>query len=352
MKQKEKVLFRFSFSTALRFCVFALIIFFTHSIQAQSTDQSFPTAVTTNQISGTIRARDIGDPRLTTYFYVFSGAQGDIFINVVSRNLDGDIDVFTANGLKPLTKIRVYSDSSDNETGRIIYLRQNEKLLLRVEGRSPNDEPATFQIKFAGSFLAEKATTETEKNDAPQVKAENNGEVRVNSVGTIIEIKPKPTPKPVETPVITETAKTVTETIEEKAETVQSTEKNEKAEVTTEKEMLESAVNEEKPAETKQEKPRLEVVITDNLAKPTEEKKAEVTKKEVETTTEKAETEREVNPLENIKLIVIFKNGTKIERPMSEILRVNVVKGILTIIHKDGSEGRYSILDVAEMTIK
>jgi hypothetical protein len=37
---------------------------------------------------------------------------------------------------------------------------------------------------------------------------------------------------------------------------------------------------------------------------------------------------------------------------MSEVLRVNVDKGILTIVSKDGTIGRYSILDVSEMTIK
>lgn len=308
------------------FCIlhFTFCLAFTN---AQSTDQSFPTAITTNQISGTIAARDIGDSRLTTYFYIFGGGQGDIFINVVSKNLDGDIDVFTANGLKPLTKIRVYSDTSDNETGRIIYLRQPEKLILRVEGRSPNDEPGTFQIKFAGSFLAEKVPTKTEKTDAPQVKTENQGEVRVNSVGTIIQ--PKPTPKPIETPAKTETA------AEKKVE--------EKTEVAEQEETQETIKKEEAKPVTAKAKPSLVVVITDNLELPGEENAAEKTEETPK---------KEINPLENIKLIVIFKNGTKIERPMSEILSVNVDKGILTIIHKDGTIGRYSILDVAEFTIK
>ncbi len=309
----KKALLKFSSFASLRLCVFALIFFFAHSIQAQSTDQNFPTAITANQISGTIKARDVGDSRLTTYFYVFGGEQGDIFINVVTKNFDGDVDVFTLNGLKPLTKIRVFSDSSDNETGRIIYLRQPEKMILRVEGRSPNDEPATFQIKFAGSFVAEKAATK--ENDSPQVKSENQGEVRVNSVGTIIETKP--TPKPIETPKETET---VVEKKEEKAE---------KTEV---------AEQETKPKATSK-KPNYEVVITDNLETPIEEKTEETPKKEV-------------NPLENIKLTVIFKDGTKIERPMSEIINVNVDKGILTIIQKDGTIGRYSLLDVAKMTIE
>lgn len=330
-------------------------------IKAQSSDQNFPTPVTTNQIDGTIKARDLGDSRLTTYYYVFSGTQGDIFVNVVTKNFDGDIDIFTLNNLKPLTKIRVFSDSSDNETGRIVYLRQPEKLLLRIEGRTPNDEPATFQIKFAGSFVAEKPSNE--RNDVPQVKNANQGDVRVNSVGTIVETKPKPTPKPAETPA--------------KPEAKQEEVKEEKTEVAEQKEEV------PKP-EPKVEKPAVEVIVTDNLSIPKPENKEEKPAEKTEKTPKNAENadnkteekeakeqsaenktevkeqsvaedkkeEKESNPLEKIKLVIVFKNGTKIERPMSEILNVNIDKGILTVIAKDGTIGRYSILDVVEMTIK
>ena len=76
-----------------------------YSVQAQSTDQNFPTAVTSNQIEGTIKARDIGDSRQTIYFYTFNGTQGDVFVNVVTTNFDGTIDVFNADNLQPITKI-------------------------------------------------------------------------------------------------------------------------------------------------------------------------------------------------------------------------------------------------------
>ena len=316
-------------------------------VNAQSTDQSFPTAVTEKQIIGTIQARDLGDSRLTTYFYLFGGDQGDIFLNIVTKNFDGDIDVFTLNGLKPLTKIRVFSDSSDNETGRIIYLRQPEKLLLRIEGRTPNDDPATFQIKFAGSFIAEKNSTK--ESDAPKVKSENQGDVKVNSIGTIIQTKPKPTPKP-------------TETVAEKKVEVNETTKTEEKPVKKVEEKKETPKKEE-------EKPKFEVVITDNLEKQKEEKtetklevKTDVTKTDekveenAEVKKEEVKTEetpkKEVNPLENIKLTVVFKDGKKMERSMSDILSVNVDKGTLTIIEKDGTISRYSILDIVEFTIR
>jgi hypothetical protein len=331
-------------------------------VKAQSTNQSFPTPVTTNEINGKINARDIGDARLTSYFYVFNGTQGDVFINVVTKNFDGDIDVFTANNLRPLTKITVYSDNPENETGRIVYLRQPEKLILRIEGRTPNDEPATFRIKFAGSFEPLKAVAETEDQNPPEVKTENQGDVRVNSVGTIIEVKPKPTPKVKET----EKSETVAESKKEEKKSEKPAEK-EKAE---EKKAETDEVAEKKEEETSEkeiDKPKEKtapvVVITDNLPKTEEKKTEETEEKKTDETVVKKESKTknkttkkvkpvEPNPLENIKLVVLFKDGTKIERPMSEVLRVNVDKGILTIVAKDGTIGRYSILDVAEMTIK
>jgi hypothetical protein len=352
------------FEKSLRLCVSALIIFFSfHSIQAQSTNQSFPTPVTTNEINGKINARDLGDARLTSYFYTFTGNQGDVFINVVTKNFDGDIDVFTANNLRPLTKITVYSDNPENETGRIVYLRQTEKIILRIEGRTPNDEPATFRIKFAGSFEPLKALAETEEQNPPEVKTENQGDVRVNSVGTIIEVKPKPTPKVKET----EKSETVAESKKEekKSEKPAKKEKAEKKKAETDEvaEKTEEEQQSEKEIDNPKEKTAPVVVITDNLPK-TDEKKTEKTEesKENETVVKnesktKNKTTRKVkpaepNPLENINLVVLFKDGTKIERPMSEVLRVNVDKGILTIVSKDGTIGRYSILDVSEMTIK
>ncbi len=363
-------------------CILCILIGTFLSTKAQSTNQNYPTPIMTNEISGKIPARDIGDARLTSYFYIFNGNQGDIFINVQTSNFNGDVDVFTADNLRPLTKITIYADVSENETGRVVYLRKPEKLVLRIEGRSPNDDAATFKIKFAGSFAAITNVAETDAPDAPKVKTENQTDVRVNSVGTIIEVKPKPTPTPKETIAKTEPKKTDTsaedkeETVEKKIEETDITEK-----VTTDK----TTVIIEKTAEPETEKSvetpkesKPEVTITDDLAKPDvekvtgeetpEENKAEVsTKIIIEKTPEVAETKtvkkkakptkkpnkpKEPNPLGNIRLIVLFKDGTKIERPMSDVLKVSVDKGILTVISKNGSVGRYSILDVAKMTIE
>jgi len=357
-------------------------IFSVQYLNAQSTDQSFPTAITANEISGKIPARDIGDARQTGYFYVFNATQGDVFINVVTSNLNGDIDIFTADNLRPLTKITVYADASDSETGRVIYLRQPTKLILRVEGRTPNDDAASYRIKFAGSFAPAQINL-AENSESPTVKSDNQTDVRVNSVGTIIEIKPKPTPKPKETVAEAKPNKEK-ETQEQKA-------KDDVGKVETDARAAESkptireeekVADKEKPTVTQNETKPV-IVATDELPKkePSETEAVTETKKdstdktgekviepatnknaiEEETTAkiepkkiEKAKSIKPLSPaaLENIRLIILFKDGSKIERPMSEIIKVGVDKGVLTITARDGAVGRYSILDVEKMTIE
>lgn len=342
------------------FCLsFCAVIF----ANAQSSDQNFPTPITSNQLAGTINARAIGDSRLTTYYFTFSGEQGDIFINVVTNNFNGDIDVFAAEGLRPLTKIVVFADNSENETGRVIYLRKPEKILMRIQGRSPNDDPATFQIKFAGSFAAS-SETETDAPKLPEITRENESGVIVNSVGTIIGIKPKPTPEPkeivVEKTVDEETVeeKSGEETIAEKVDEKTEPEKIETPQViiTDELEKKEVAESEETVVKSEDENK------TEQAETPVENKevKPEITSEETETAEkekpkkvkEKTKKEKELEALENIQLVVLLKDGGKIERPMSEILKFGVEKGILTIIHKNGSISRYSILDVESVTIR
>jgi len=53
-----------------------------------------------------------------------------------------------------------------------------------------------------------------------------------------------------------------------------------------------------------------------------------------------------------VNLVILFKDGSKIERPMTEVLRFTVDRGVLTVISRDGTVGRYSILDVAKVTIE
>ena len=349
---------------SLCLCVSVVAIFlFSITARAQSTNQNFPTGVTSNEINGTIKARDIGDARLTTYFYTFNGVQGDIFINVVTKNLDGDIDVFSAEGLRPLTKIRVYSDNPEGETGRVIYLRQPQKLILRIEGRTPTDEPATFRIKFAGSFQAVAGTPETDESKDPEVAANQDSDVRVNSVGTIIAIKPKPTPTPRIARVEKEESKASEgkikpdepqpETYEEKKPKDAKDEKTPEV-VVTENLPEKKDEPETKPEETVPETPKKTPRTRRTTPRTRRNPPAETTETKPKPTPEKKTEPAPVAPadLANIRLVVEFKDGRKIERPMNEVLRFGVDKGILTIINKDGYIGRYSMLDIAKITVE
>ena len=341
------------------------------SLFGQSTNQNYPTPVTSTEISVSIKARDIGDARLTSYYYQFDGEQGDLFINIVTRNFTGDIDVFTMRELRPLTKIVVFADFAEQETGRVIYLRKPEKMILRVQGRTPGDDAASIRIKFAGSFLASTAAEPPHEPELPNVTAKNESGIRVNSVGTIVEVIPKATPVPPPPPtVIAEAEKPEPAKIEEERRETPA--------------KSDTATAPEEPAN------KVEVVVTDNTAAktpptspagrrsarnrrgippkttpadatpaesaavtPADTTKATPagTRRGRNTAPPKA-TEPDVDPLQNINLVILFKDGSTIQRPLSEVLRFSVDKGMLTVIGKDGTTGRYSMLEVAKVTIE
>ncbi|HVF45957.1 MAG TPA: hypothetical protein VNA17_00175 [Pyrinomonadaceae bacterium] len=322
------------------FALVATLGFILPAVSAQSTDQNYPTPITSTEISGTIKARDIGDTRLTSYFYAFEGSQGDIFINVVAKNFSGDIDVYNAEGLRPLAKIVIYADAGTTETGRLIYLRKAERLILRIEGRTPNDDPAHLRIKFGGSFIALAPQKAVEAPTIAPTSAEETA-VKVNSVGTIIPAVPKPppareivseqvTPKPTEdtrsepSPPVSDPPpadKSATDTV---PETVF---ENKSAKV---------VVTPEKKAAAKRPSRRAASRVATSAAK----------------TETSAPEEKKPDPLASIRLIVQLKDGESIERPMNEVVKFSVDKGVLTVILKGGKITRYSILDVARVTIE
>jgi hypothetical protein len=348
------------------------------SIFGQSSDQTFPTPVRTNEISGTIKARDVGDSRLTTYFYTFEGEQGDLFVNVQTRNFSGDIDVYVASGLRPLTKMVMYPETSETETGRVIYLRKPERLVLRIEGRTPGDDDAFFKIKFAGSFAASKLD-DSQAPEMPKVNAESNNGIRVNSVGTIIEVVPKPRPTPKETiaaadeplkaekekPAEDEAKKSADDTVKE--ETTRKTEDESRAEKRSKPEVI---ITDPVVVETKKETPKAppragrrtrrttppkkdpaKEVTADTEPKPPEVEKVGA-KPPARTRRTKAAVEPEPDPMENIRLVIYFKDGSTIERPMTEVFKFSVERATLTVISKDGSIGRYKMVEVTRVSIE
>ena len=309
------------------FGIILALLFLSLSAAAQSSDQNFPTSVSSNEIVGGIKARDIGDSRTTSFYYALGGSQGDIFINVVTKNFVGDIDIFTQDGLRPMTKIVVF-DAALTETGRLIYLRKDEKLLLRIQGRTPNDDPASFRIKFGGSFVA----LAPKKEEAPPViesERVDSGRV-VNSVGTIVEVKPKPVK---DLPPSIEKKPEVKEPKKESAVAVKKETEPKPANVSKKPEVvIESSIKApEKIAAKPKEKP------TAGAAAAKENRKHE---------------EKKADPLASIRLVIKMKDGTLIEKPMSEVLKFSVDKGILTVISKSGTISKFSILDVSKVTIE
>ena len=365
--------------------VFIGVAFVTAS--GQSSDIAFPTALTENQISGVIKARDVGDPRVTTYYYTFNGTQGDLFINVVTKNLSGSVDVFLSDSMRPVSNIIVYADVVQSETGRVIYLRKPEKLILRIQGRTPNDDPAEFQVKFAGGFEA--ATPSKEEPPVPKVTdvGENDSGVKVNSVGTIIAVMPKPKPSPKATPTVVAKAEQKSE------EEVKSGDENVSADRSVQPKAedkppknpeVKIAASEKKEVDSKQPKavaaktktpskrptkPKSdETAGAKSAAQPTEpEKKVDTGDAEkrskpkvvVTDTTAKSEPPAKKeppaakpNPLANVRLVILFKDGSKVERPMTEVFRFTADQSTLTVISTNGRTAKYPILDVISVTIQ
>ena len=340
-------------------CFYLLV--FASSLAAQSTDQNFPTPIRTNEISGVIKARDVGDSRITSHFYTFEGGQGDLFINIQTTNFSGDVDVFAMPGIRPLSKMVMYADATVSETGRVIYLRKPETILLRIEGRTPGDEEATYRIKFAGGFIASRA--QDDAPEAPKVNMESRSDIRVNSVGTIVDVVPKPTPtvKDESAPV----SDAPTAEVERKADDgdVARTAKKADAVIPDEPRVKQEVVvtdtlaPKEKPEPTRQDKAvgarrRRGSKVRSNEQRVTESPKETDAKTVKEDATAKSERPKPIDPMSGIRLVIRFKNGGVIERPMTEVSKFTVERAVLTVISKDGTVGRYQMIEVSGVTIE
>ena len=345
---------------ALFFCVIFLSLFavlFNTPSSGQSTDQINPTPIVSNEVNGQIKARDIGDSRLTTFYYTFNGKRGDIFINVLTKNLNGDIEVFTTNSLKSRTKITIYADNSDSETGRVIYMRKPEPLILRVQGRTPDDDPATFQIKFAGSFAPMAVTSKDKSNELPEIDTNGRDTVRVNSVGTIIEDKVDSETQPkdleIEKPnepkkeVVSKKRSEIPEKFDprKKEERTKTTLLNERPRVIIsdpfDKEKSVKPEGARKPDLTvkiKKPPPRSALVTIERVP----EKKVEDSKKTFD----------KRKALSKIRLVIVFKNGKRFSRRMSKVASVNVFDGVLKVVEIDGTVNKFSIFDIEKTTIE
>ena len=333
---------------------------------AQSTNESFPTPLLQNEISGKILARDIGDSRLTSHFYTFFADNGDVNLALETENFDGDIDLFEAVTLRPLVKITVAAEAAPSQTSRVVYFRKREQVVLRIEGRSLTNDPAAYRISFSGSFAAASGLP-AQSADEPKVaeKSNPNAVARVNSAGAIIEVlePPKPAVKPA-------TAKTDNEKIptvaarrprnpSKPAVRVKPVNKTSPASSENPSEITEdrssAKTNEtaavKKPA-ARTPKPKVPATVAHpaNSGKVTAARKTAAKKPVTQKPNEVASAQPD--PLASVQLVILLKNGQRVERVMSEVFNVSVDKGQVTVITKTGKIERYNLLDVQKMTIE
>ena len=330
------------------------------SARAQSSDQSLPTPVLSNEISGRIAALDLGDARLTRHFYAFEGNPGDLLITMDSRNLNGDMDVFTAVTFRPLMKTTIYASSRSPEVTKGFYLRAHQILILRVEARSPNDEEGTYHIRFGGSFapfsggIPVAENTESESESAPA-----RGTKRLSSVGATLA---EPV---VETPPVAET-KPAENAADKPAEDAASAKKPAVKTRPTRSTARNTRRRTPPPAKAKPAKPDTEAAKTSEAK--SEETKTEETKtgepnkeaaaEEVKAAPDSAKSETPAKPstqeipLTGPHLIIESKDGTKMYRPMSTVRRVVVEGGTIVIVLKNGKIERIPMSAVARMAIE
>ncbi|MDX6612258.1 MAG: hypothetical protein QOD75_1444 [Blastocatellia bacterium] len=326
-------------SGALLVSAFVLLSF--ASSLGQSSEQELPTPVRAADISATIAVRDLGDPRLTRHFYIFTGTPGDLAISVDSKNLNGDVDVFTAAGFRPLVKISLFAGDTVSRTSKSIYLRERQDLILRVEGRSPNDEPGSYRIQFGGSFepfSGEIAGVEnaTSPEETPADSSSGKKGRRVSAVGARIN-EPAPV---VEEKAAEQPAEVAAPSTEPEAPKPARTSRN-------------RAPNRRNP------RPSRPKPSSQAKAKPTETTAPEGGEKPAETAKpdepgqptqlpSAGETQIETGP----RLIIETKDGTRIERPMSTVRRVVVDNGQIIVMLKSGKVERTPLTSITKMSIE
>ncbi len=320
-----------------------LCVFFSNAF-GQSSDQSLPTPVLVSEINGRIAPLDLGDPRSTRHYYAFEGSPGDLLITVDSKNLNGDIDVFTAITFRPLMKTTLYASSQSGEVTKGIYLRSRQIFVLRIEARTPNDEAGTYHIRFAGTFAPFSggipvAETTAPREDSTGKSGDNN---RLSSVGAtiprpVIEAPAPAEPKVAETekPAEDAAAKKTTSATSEKTKPTRPARGNSR-----------TRPRPVRPKPTKPEPARTEA------AKTAETKKETATLKEAGAEKTEAKPTTQEVPVTGPHLIIESKDGTKIDRPMTSVRRVVVEGGMIVIVLKTGRIERIPMASVNRMAIE
>lgn len=333
--------------------------------QAQSTSLDYPTPITGNQLSGSIAARDIGDSRVTRHFYLLSGTTGDLTISVQYSNLNGDIDLFTANGMRPLAKIGLVASDNLIKVDRTVFLRIQENLILRVEAKSANDDPGRYQISFTGTFEPIASADEVPPPPTVESRSASTNRRRVTTAGeVIIEPEPvpvakvEPPPKPVVTPVAP-AGKPNPRTGRGTAPAGRSTPKTSGTGGNTATGPRRSRTGTAKPTTTTPP-PADSVAVNPPAAppakptpgRPTTRRNTARTTPSTPATTPAPKPEPVPDPMANARLVVETRDGGHQEHYMRDVRRFSVEKGVLLVIMKDGKTERQPMSNVLRVVIE
>ena len=331
----------------------------------QSSDQSLPTPILSNDINGKIVALDVGDPRATRHFYAFAANSGDLLITVDGKNLNGDVDVFTAITFRPLMKTTVYASSQSAPITKGIYLRAHQILILRVEARTPNDDAGTYHIHFGGTFEPFSGGIPVAENTEPaESSTEKSGTNRLSSVGATIprppaevietaEAKPSPEKPTEKTSVETEAPKKETEKPATPAPSRRTTARGPRrgARPAPAKRQPPPKTT-DATVKTETETPKVEAPKTET-PKVTEEKAAPAEKTSETTAPAEKPKPQQISPLPvGTRLIIEEKDGTRIERPMTTVRRVVIEGTTIVIVLKTGKIERINMSEVSRMSIE
>jgi hypothetical protein len=313
---------------------FVMMLIMVTGARAQSTDIEYPTPVRSGEISGTIAPRDLGDSRLTRYFYSFTGTPGDLIITAESRNLEGAVDVFTAGTLRPLAKINLYAGSSRSGGTNTIYLRTREALILRVEARTPNDDEGSFRVSFSGTFEPISRDIPDPEPVIPTLSDSSSAPKgrRVTATGARIE-----EPAPVATATQPGTDTTTS------AEPSNTTPTGDTPATTT------PATAE--AATTQPPKPRTPRTRRSRNSRNARSRPA-TTASDAPMPVEPPATTPVVEPASGPRLIIETKDGMRVERYMTTVRRVTVQGGQIVVVTTDGKIERQPMSNVLRMAIE
>ena len=314
--------------------------------RAQSTDSEYPTGVFSDEISGRIVPLDIGDARSTRHFYIFQGLGGsDLTLTVESNNLNGDIDIFTASGLRPLMKITMYAGPTATTSTKSLFLRQPEALILRVEARAAGDYDGTYRIRFSGAFApATAAIVRTPPEAVAEIAAaparESETARRTTSAGA--RIPRPPAPEPTETAAATRAEETNASRDDDKRPPSATAETETRAA--------------EPPARTaaRSRTPRTRAARPrgDNTPRATPTRPAPSAARTATATTPATRRRATPAPAAIGRLVIEMRDGTRIEREMSEVRRMTVENGQLILTALDGTAERQPMANVLRVSIE